>query len=77
MRGVDPGQARKTGLRWLDRVGLSGFEARYPNQPFSQFGGAEMMARKYGLDREALDLFALESHRRAINLDFDAVENCR
>lgn len=42
-----------------------GIEARYPNQPFSQFGGAEMMARKYGLDREALDLFALESHQRA------------
>ncbi|TAJ41637.1 MAG: acetyl-CoA C-acyltransferase, partial [Reyranella sp.] len=40
-------------------------EARYPNQPFSQFGGAEMMAKKYGFDRDVLDAFALESHRRA------------
>ncbi len=40
-------------------------EARYPDTPFSQFGGAEMMARKYGFDREALDRYALESHRRA------------
>ena len=42
-----------------------GIEARYPNTPFSQFGGAEMMARKYGFDRPALDAYALESHRRA------------
>jgi acetyl-CoA C-acetyltransferase len=42
-----------------------GIEARYPNQPFSQFGGAEMMAAKYGLARDALDAYALESHRRA------------
>jgi acetyl-CoA C-acetyltransferase len=42
-----------------------GIEARYPNQPFSQFGGAEMMASKYGLTRDALDAYALESHRRA------------
>ena len=40
-------------------------EARYPNQPFSQFGGAEMMAKKYGFDRAALDVYALESHKRA------------
>lgn len=42
-----------------------GIEARYPNTPFSQFGGAEMMARKYGFDRAALDAYALESHHRA------------
>ena len=40
-------------------------EARYPNTPFSQFKGAELLARKYGLDRAALDAYALESHRRA------------
>ncbi|MNS42811.1 3-ketoacyl-CoA thiolase [compost metagenome] len=39
--------------------------ARYGRDAFSQFEGAEMIARKYGFDREALDLFALESHRRA------------
>ncbi|WHO37406.1 acetyl-CoA C-acetyltransferase [Sphingobium sp. AP49] len=42
-----------------------GIEARYPDTPFSQFGGAEMMASKYGFDRDALDAYALESHRRA------------
>lgn len=42
-----------------------GVEARYPNTPFSQFKGAELLARKYGLDRAALDAYALESHRRA------------
>jgi acetyl-CoA C-acetyltransferase len=32
---------------------------------FSQFVGAQMMADKYGLTREELDAFSLESHRRA------------
>lgn len=32
VRGVDAGQARKTGLRWIERVGLKGFEARYPSE---------------------------------------------
>jgi acetyl-CoA C-acetyltransferase len=40
-------------------------EARYPGVVFSQFTGAEMLAKKYGFDRESLDLFALESHRKA------------
>jgi len=42
--------------RILSRYGVSGF---------SQFTGAEMMADKYGFSREALDEFALQSHRRA------------
>ncbi|MGC4252677.1 MAG: acetyl-CoA C-acetyltransferase [Sphingobium sp.] len=42
-----------------------GIEARYPGKPFSQFGGAEMLAKKYGFERPELDAFALESHRRA------------
>ena len=40
-------------------------EERYPGVQFSQFMGAEMMAEKYGFSREELDVFALESHRRA------------
>lgn len=39
--------------------------ARYGVSSFSQFEGAERIARKYGFDRETLDRFALESHRRA------------
>jgi acetyl-CoA C-acetyltransferase len=39
--------------------------ARYDNIVFSQFTGAEMLARKYGFSREALDAYALQSHQRA------------
>lgn len=38
---------------------------RYPGVRFSQFTGAEMLARKYGLSKQQLDEYALESHRRA------------
>ncbi|MFO1377350.1 MAG: acetyl-CoA C-acetyltransferase [Steroidobacteraceae bacterium] len=38
---------------------------RYGVKEFSQFAGAEMMAKKYGFNRAQLDAFALESHRRA------------
>jgi acetyl-CoA C-acetyltransferase len=38
---------------------------RYPDVQFSQFTGAEMIARKYGLAKQQLDEYALESHRRA------------
>ena len=40
-------------------------ETRYPDIQFSQFMGAEMIARKYGFSRDDLDAYALESHRRA------------
>ncbi|GEM70606.1 acetyl-CoA C-acetyltransferase [Sphingomonas aquatilis] len=39
--------------------------ARFGVAEFSQFDGAEAIARKYGFDRETLDRYALESHRRA------------
>ncbi|WP_218508849.1 acetyl-CoA C-acetyltransferase [Variovorax sp. dw_308] len=41
-------------------------KARYGNVEFSQFTGAEMIARNYGLEKEALDRYALQSHQRAI-----------
>jgi acetyl-CoA C-acetyltransferase len=40
-------------------------EAKYPGVMFSQFVGAEMLVKKHGFNREMLDAFALESHRRA------------
>jgi acetyl-CoA C-acetyltransferase len=40
-------------------------KARYGVESFSQFEGAEAIARKYGFDRDELDRFALESHYRA------------
>lgn len=39
--------------------------ARYTGGMFSQFTGAEMLARKYGLTKSELDAFALDSHRKA------------
>jgi acetyl-CoA C-acetyltransferase len=41
-------------------------DERYPGIEFSQFTGAEMMARKYDLSRDALDEFSYDSHRKAI-----------
>jgi len=38
---------------------------RYGVAQFSQFSGAQMIADKYGFTREAMDRFALESHRKA------------
>ena len=38
---------------------------RYGVGEFTQFRGAEMMAKKYGFSRGELDAFALDSHRKA------------
>ena len=38
---------------------------RYNVAEFSQFTGAQMIADKYGFGREAMDMFALDSHRKA------------
>ena len=46
---------------------------RYGVTEFSQFTGAEMVARNYQMTRETLDSFALESHRKAA----EATENGR
>jgi acetyl-CoA C-acetyltransferase len=40
-------------------------KARYPGIQFSQFAGAEMVAKKYDLSKDELDAYAYESHRRA------------
>jgi acetyl-CoA C-acetyltransferase len=47
-----------------DAVGPA-MQARYPDIQFSQFTGAEMLAKRYDLSREQLDQFALQSHQRA------------
>jgi len=39
-------------------------EEKYPGIMFSQFMGAEMIVKKYGLTKDDLDAYALESHRR-------------
>jgi acetyl-CoA C-acetyltransferase len=42
----------------------SSLRERYP-QDFSQFTGAEMIARQYGFTKDQLDEYALQSHRKA------------
>lgn len=43
-----------------------GMRRRYPDVGFSQFLGAEELARKYDLSKDLLDEFAFHSHRKAI-----------
>jgi acetyl-CoA C-acetyltransferase len=42
-----------------------GWVERYGTQEISQFRGAEIMAERYGFDRDDLERFALTSHERA------------
>ncbi len=41
-------------------------EERYPGIAFSQFTGAEMIAKKHGFSKDVLDAFGYESQRKAI-----------
>jgi acetyl-CoA C-acetyltransferase len=40
-------------------------QQRFGVETFSQFKGAEMIAKKWGFSREQLDAYALQSHKRA------------
>ncbi len=44
----------------------TGWVSRYGTQEVSQFRGAELIAEKWGITREAMEAFAVESHQRAI-----------
>lgn len=46
--------------------GSEGWRARYGDVPVSQFNSAQMIAEKWSLSREAMEMFALESHRRGL-----------
>lgn len=46
--------------------GSTGWVERYGTQEVSQFRGADMIAEKWGISREDMEEFAMESHRRAI-----------
>ncbi|MGW8203496.1 acetyl-CoA C-acetyltransferase [Sphingomonas bisphenolicum] len=58
-----------TAYHQREGVGVGPFSARVKQrfgvESFSQFEGAEMIAAKYGFDRETLDRYALQSHQRA------------
>jgi len=47
-------------------TGSEGWVKRYGKVPPTQFRSAQMIAEKWGLSREALEAYALESHRRAL-----------
>ena len=53
---------QKAGLGFYQSLAIN---QRYNDVVFSQFMGAEMVARKYGLSKEELDRYALLSHQRA------------
>ncbi len=46
--------------------GSQGWTARYGDTPVSQFNSAQMIADKWKLSREAMEVFSLESHTRAL-----------
>ncbi len=46
--------------------GSKGWVERFGNEPVNQFYGAEKMVKKWDLKREAMEEYALESHRRGI-----------
>ncbi len=46
-------------------TGSEGWVARYGNGLVTQFNSAQMIADKWQLSREAMEVFSLESHRRA------------
>ncbi len=48
-----------------DPLGGKRWRQRYGDVEISQFNGAELLAERFGLDRTALDEFALQSHQRA------------
>jgi acetyl-CoA C-acetyltransferase len=59
--------ARAIGVEDADPFsGSTGWTKRYGDQPVNQFHGAELIADKWGITREHMEVFALESHRRAI-----------
>jgi acetyl-CoA C-acetyltransferase len=47
-------------------TGSNGWVARYGTQEVSQFRSAEMIAEKWGLSRDGMEAFAVQSHERAL-----------
>lgn len=54
-------------LGFVDQYsGSKGWRDRYGDQEVNQFRGAELMAKKWGITRDACDAYALESNARAL-----------
>lgn len=52
-------------------IGAEGWDARYGTEEVNQIKSAEMIADKWNISREAMEAFAVESHRRA----HEAIQN--
>jgi len=48
-------------------TGSSGWVKRYGSEKLSQYLSADRIAKKWNISREAMEAFALESHRRALH----------
>lgn len=46
--------------------GSKGWTARFGDQPVTQFHGAQMIAERWGFDRQTMERFSLASHERAL-----------
>jgi acetyl-CoA C-acetyltransferase len=60
--GLSAALPMKNGFGFYKSPGL---EEKYPGIQFSQFTGAEMVAKKYGLNKDQLDEYAFGSHKKA------------
>jgi acetyl-CoA C-acetyltransferase len=49
-----------------DPLGGDGWRARFGDQEISQFRGAELIAKRWGVSRAEMEEFALASHQRAL-----------
>src|SRR3954465_10868704 len=72
MSQIPPGAASRAaaaiGLAQAARFsGSKGWVARYGNQPVNQFHGAELICEKWGISREDMEHYAIETHRRTIH----------
>ena len=52
--------------------GSAGWVARYGTQEVSQFRGAELIAEKWDITRDQMEVFSYESHQRAIRAQDEA-----
>jgi len=65
MSMVPIGSPANPGLGFGAPFGGAGWSRRYGDKEISQFRGAELIAERWSINREDMERFALESHRRA------------
>ncbi|MGW3472800.1 acetyl-CoA C-acetyltransferase [Saccharopolyspora sp. NPDC000995] len=69
MSAIPMGTSRKAGQKLGFEnpfSGSQGWRDRYGDQPVTQFHGSELIAQKWGITREAMEAYGVQSHRRAV-----------